>query len=70
MGLSLLKYLYRINHISAHTRVMSMNLDWDVHIISTCGIVRLTLWHTFSKKSRHDFEGQSVTQIEELFLNL
>ena len=39
-GISLLKYLYRIIHISAHTRVMSTNLDWDLHIITTCVFVR------------------------------
>ena len=48
---------------------MSTNLDWDLHIITTCIIVRQTLGHTFSKISHHDFEVlQSVTQIEELFL--
>ena len=67
-GLSLLKYLYRINHISAHTRVMSTNLDWDHHIITTCVIVRQTLGNKFSKISRHNFEVlQSVTQKEEVF---
>ena len=50
-----------------HTQGLS-NLDWDLHIITTCVIVRQTLWNTFSKISRHYFEVlQSVTQIEELF---